>query len=201
MNYTMKNLKLLCILISLSLFQTSCSSDDDLNQREDSGNEEELSFDIGSSERSFGNAYVTFEGNQTDVDFYRLHVLPPGATFDSSSGVFTGGSTGDYLTLDFKVSESEDFLINGDYELAYGTFPLTVEGVFYNDVTIDLSGTNDIPVIFLPEDSDDVSLEIDSNNFSIDLDLTGAQASGTGSMNNVEVFGSYSSSYEFIELD
>lgn len=198
----MKKLKVLSYLLCLSILLFACSSDDDTpSEVDDPSNNEELSFDIGSSDRSFGNSYVTYEGSQTGVDFYRLHILPPGATFDSSSGVFTGGSTGDYLTLDFKVPENEDFLISGDYAVGYQVAPFTVEGIFYSDVTVNLEAVEEAPTLFVPEGSEDVMLEIDEDNFTIVLDVMGAQASGIGEINDVEIFGNYSSSYQFIDLD
>jgi len=198
----MKNLKLFSLFVSLSLFLLSCSSDDDSsNEPDDPGNGEEFSFDIGSSERSFGNSYITYEGNQSGVDFYRLHILPPGATFDSSSGVFTGGSTGDYLTLDFKVPENEDFLISGDYAVNYQASPFTVEGIFYSNVTVSLEAVEEAPTLFVPEGSEDLVLEIDETNFSIQLDVMAVQAAGINELNDVEIYGNYSSNYEFIDLD
>ncbi|GEM_PF-2659305 len=198
----MKNLKLLCLFINFSLIFSSCSNDDDSpSEVDDPGNDEELTFDLSSPDRNFGNAYVTYEGNQTDVDFYRLHILPPGATFDSSTGVIAGGSTGDYLTFDFKVADTESFLISGDYEVGYGAFPMTVEGILYEDVTIDLDGPTDIPTLFVPEESEGVILEINDTSFTVDVEVMGAQASVVGEVNDVEIIGSYSSDYEFIELD
>lgn len=198
----MKNLQIFRLLLIFSLFVWACSSDDDsANGLDDPGNGEEFSFDIGAEERNFGNSYVTYEVNQTGVDFYRLHILPPGATFDSSSGVFTGGSTGDYLTFDFKVDESEEFLTSGSYEVGYGAFSMTVEGYFLDDVTVDLDGPTDIPMVFVPEGSDGVVLEIDDSSFSVEVDVMAVQASGMGELNDVEIFGNYSSSYQFIELD
>lgn len=187
----------------LFLFTTSCSSDDDAaieNEDPNDNGEEELIFDFESSDRSFGNAYISLEDNQSGVDFYRLQIVPPGVTFDSSSGVFSGGSTGDYVSFDFKVPESEAFLSSGDYEINYQASAYTVEGVLYENVTINLDGADAIPMVLTVPDSEGINLQIDESSFTISVDAMAMKASASGT-EDVEVKGVYSSDYEFIDLE
>ncbi|MGM0636276.1 MAG: hypothetical protein ACQESK_09440 [Bacteroidota bacterium] len=193
-------------LVLLMLSFSACSSDDDNNIDDDAnnGNNIDSEFNIGSSERNYGNAYITYEDNQNGVDYYRLQIVPPGVTFDSSSEVFTGGSTGDYLSFDFKVPESEEFLVSGEYEVNFSPNPFTVEGFVAHNVTLNLGGASGVPMVILPEESEDIILEIDDNGFSLEIDAIAMQAvegGEPGETNEVSIFGNYSANFEFIELE
>ncbi|GGE40354.1 hypothetical protein [Psychroflexus planctonicus] len=191
------------LILFFGLF-AACSSDDDsdLNNDHPGGDDDvsETTFDISSSDREFGNAYLNLEKTEGGVDYYRLQILPPGVSFDSESAVFTGGSTGDYLSFDFKVSSSEEFLVSGDYTVGYQFDAFTVEGVAYSNVEIDLSSSDADPMVLTPEGSEGISLTIDENSFSMDVDIMAIETSNSG-VEDVPITGTYSSSYEFIVFD
>ncbi|MFN2261666.1 MAG: hypothetical protein ABR595_06335 [Psychroflexus sp.] len=198
----MKNVFLIFSFIAL----VACSSDDD-SASDDNGNgngngngDGEFVFDFD-ADNEFGNAYISDEGTDSGITKYRLQIVPPGVTFDESSAVFTGGSQGDYVSFDFKVDSSEDFLVSGNYEFDFQTIPGTVDGVLFKDVTVQMGGADGNAIVVDTQDGNEIQLDITESQVSFTIEATALEASGGGSSEEWEVTGSYTTDYEVVSFE